>query len=900
MKFTTAKPKDRKESGGMKKFLTIMLCTVLAVTSVISGAMADDSIGNEEEGILLSGMLNSEDVPCSDEFTVEKASVVIITAAASADFEMSLSNSEGVIKTAAVACFVDETTNTANYSAFISLYLEAGNYSLDFSNFEGDEYDQISYFGFDLADQVTGILSCGTINKDSLPTELDFTAQKNLTTGVYASSDKSFTAELRDNSGNKVYGYTAIRQGDVYLLSESFNDVAVDNNYKFVITSAEDDIVFFAGTYEKADPDVLLFKTVFGKNVPYKGYIYPEAGVNYSADVVSDFNFTAHIEDKDGNSVADLVPEYYEDIGYSATVNITFDTADAYFVVIDSFDGGADDELGIYIAKDNNGDCVNKAYTGADMPVSESFEAMSDIPYVLVLSSDYSYTASITDQDGNEIMSFEPVLSEGSYSVDEEIFFDLDGEYYLNIKDFAGGDKDSLTAFLGIDGDYGILIDTVISGGDVPISLDLTAQEDTNYAFIVESEFNFTGKVTDSDGNVLFEISPEYDESYYFEQAALLNADETYYLIIDSFEGSDKDEISIYVSASYAMVPEVDEDRILYQDMVSSADLPMDIEITPDETADYGIYVYSPITLTAEIFDSKGNSLIYGESEDDMYSKLFMWSTLNAGETYTFSVDKYPYESPEGFVITVFKLDDFVNDFDEITYYENGEKFTDMGLILSSYHGKDNNVSLPADEEYMEIGAWAFENKPIESFEAPEGLRNISINAFSGCSKLSSVTLPETVTKIGSCAFLGCDSLKEITLSSDIYMIEPYALGYDAQFNKIDGFVIKGYAGTVAETYALENGFEFVDLSGSSDEPITDPDEPTTKDPAEENTTAAVTTANDTTTGTTSVSKSQSTSSTDNNVNTGSKSYVIVIFVIVLVALGGIVVYNVIKTKKQK
>lgn len=36
------------------------------------------------------------------------------------------------------------------------------------------------------------------------------------------------------------------------------------------------------------------------------------------------------------------------------------------------------------------------------------------------------------------------------------------------------------------------------------------------------------------------------------------------------------------------------------------------------------------------------------------------------------------------------------------------------------------------------------------------------------------------------------------------------------------------------------------------------------------------------------------------NVNTGSKSYVVIIFIIVLAALAGIVVYNIIKMKKQK
>lgn len=63
--------------------------------------------------------------------------------------------------------------------------------------------------------------------------------------------------------------------------------------------------------------------------------------------------------------------------------------------------------------------------------------------------------------------------------------------------------------------------------------------------------------------------------------------------------------------------------------------------------------------------------------------------------------------------------------------------------------------------------------------------------------------------------FTDCKYLKTITIPSNVTRIDDHAVGYntnDWDFIKVSGFTIKGYKGTVAERYARNNDFNFVQL----------------------------------------------------------------------------------------
>ncbi len=82
-----------------------------------------------------------------------------------------------------------------------------------------------------------------------------------------------------------------------------------------------------------------------------------------------------------------------------------------------------------------------------------------------------------------------------------------------------------------------------------------------------------------------------------------------------------------------------------------------------------------------------------------------------------------------------------------------------------------------------------------------------------------------TVVEIGEKAFFMQPTIKEVTVPESVQNIGSQALGYVLDIiptdnyqgyiegsKKIKDFIIKGYIGTVTETYAKENGFTFIAL----------------------------------------------------------------------------------------
>jgi hypothetical protein len=133
----------------------------------------------------------------------------------------------------------------------------------------------------------------------------------------------------------------------------------------------------------------------------------------------------------------------------------------------------------------------------------------------------------------------------------------------------------------------------------------------------------------------------------------------------------------------------------------------------------------------------------------------------------------------------------------------NGDMFEfkgagmDTGGILAPWN--------KATEEYLQVKDVTIEN----------GITAIEKYAFENCD-LTSVTIPDSVTRIGEYAFFGCPSLKSITIPKSVTEIGEHSIGYAYADGDVyyleDGFVIKGYTGSQAETYAKENGITFIAL----------------------------------------------------------------------------------------
>ena len=123
------------------------------------------------------------------------------------------------------------------------------------------------------------------------------------------------------------------------------------------------------------------------------------------------------------------------------------------------------------------------------------------------------------------------------------------------------------------------------------------------------------------------------------------------------------------------------------------------------------------------------------------------------------------------------------------------------------------NDSQNWDGQLLYLGSWLIAAKEeIESAEIKQGAIRIADGTFICCSVLTSVTIGNGVTDIGAGAFLDCNALTSVSIPASVISIGEMAFGYYISFgiHKYDDFTIYGYEGTVAETYARENGFAFV------------------------------------------------------------------------------------------
>ena len=111
--------------------------------------------------------------------------------------------------------------------------------------------------------------------------------------------------------------------------------------------------------------------------------------------------------------------------------------------------------------------------------------------------------------------------------------------------------------------------------------------------------------------------------------------------------------------------------------------------------------------------------------------------------------------------------------------------------------------SIRLGKNLKELGKGAFGTNEVLEIFVSEGLEVINEGGFVSAKSLRDVRLNEGLKEIHGSAFFACKNLKELTIPKSVKSIEPGAL-----FNNPD-LVIKGYAGSVAEQAAKEDGREF-------------------------------------------------------------------------------------------
>lgn len=123
---------------------------------------------------------------------------------------------------------------------------------------------------------------------------------------------------------------------------------------------------------------------------------------------------------------------------------------------------------------------------------------------------------------------------------------------------------------------------------------------------------------------------------------------------------------------------------------------------------------------------------------------------------------------------------------------------------LIQYPAGRSDASFTVPDGITVISPCAFESCGLKQITLPVGLTDIGESAFAWCSNLTSIRLPEGLTDIGQYAFYDCYQLTGVALPESLTSIGRYA------FSLCDSVTIYGVEGSLAQTYAEENGIPFV------------------------------------------------------------------------------------------
>ena len=102
------------------------------------------------------------------------------------------------------------------------------------------------------------------------------------------------------------------------------------------------------------------------------------------------------------------------------------------------------------------------------------------------------------------------------------------------------------------------------------------------------------------------------------------------------------------------------------------------------------------------------------------------------------------------------------------------DNFTVFGanIISNEYDTEKECWVITFDGDVTTIGDYAFSGcRRLTSVTIPDSVTTIGERAFSGCWSLTSVTIPDSVTAIGEGAFAGCDSLTSVTIPDSVTTI---------------------------------------------------------------------------------------------------------------------------------
>ena len=151
---------------------------------------------------------------------------------------------------------------------------------------------------------------------------------------------------------------------------------------------------------------------------------------------------------------------------------------------------------------------------------------------------------------------------------------------------------------------------------------------------------------------------------------------------------------------------------------------------------------------------------------------------------------------------------------------ENGVLFNKKKDAIVAYPMGKEDTSYVVPDGVLEIGMAAFQGcSKLTNVKLPDGVEIIDDFAFAFCYGLESIIVPDSVRYLGDAAFLFCIKLENVTLGSGIAYIGNTAFTYSAFYNnesnwENDGLYIGKYllnvSENVGEVFWVKGGTEII------------------------------------------------------------------------------------------
>ena len=215
----------------------------------------------------------------------------------------------------------------------------------------------------------------------------------------------------------------------------------------------------------------------------------------------------------------------------------------------------------------------------------------------------------------------------------------------------------------------------------------------------------------------------------------------------------------------------------------------------------------------------------YGEDEEVIFpSEISGYPVVSIHKNFSFSneqpIKSIVFNGPETIENEVFS---YLEDIEKLTFKD---KVKTIGYDMFSLCQNLKEVVL--SDSVVEIKESAFSScQQLEKVELSDNLKSIGPYAFMATHKLKGVEFPDSLETIGLYAFSGSGSTCAV-FGKNIREIGYNTVGFTARSGedyaevRIPDFKVYGYAGTDAQRYAEENGFEFVDITDSKPEIVDD------------------------------------------------------------------------------